>query len=76
MCDRSLCAVFQLIGSFDLNMDGKVSFGEFVQSLWHLQKEDDHRELQRVSVSIRGTDHGLYSEMSVPPERVSQRHAR
>jgi len=28
--------VFALIGNFDLNQDGKISFGEFVQSLWHL----------------------------------------
>jgi len=28
--------VFALIGNFDSNKDGKVSFGEFVQSLWQL----------------------------------------
>ena len=41
--------VFQLIGNFDLNQDGKVSFGEFVQSLWHLQKVDDAREHFEIS---------------------------
>ena len=45
--------MFALIGNFDLNQDGKVSFGEFVQSLWHLQKVDDYKEHMQVSHSIR-----------------------
>ena len=45
--------MFSLIGNFDLNQDGKVSFGEFVQSLWHLQKVDDYKEHMQVSQSLR-----------------------
>ena len=45
--------MFSLIGNFDLNQDGKVSFGEFVQSLWHLQKVDDYKEHMQVSHSLR-----------------------
>ena len=47
--------VFALIGNFDLNQDGKVSFGEFVQSLWHLQKMEDAKEHFMISQSIRGS---------------------
>ena len=32
----SFTVVFALIGNFDFNGDGKISFGEFVQSLWQL----------------------------------------
>ena len=49
-----LYLVFALIGTFDLNQDGKVSFGEFVQSLWHLQKVEDAKEHFMISQSIRG----------------------
>ena len=45
--------VFALIGNFDLNQDGKVSFGEFVQSLWHLQKVEDANEHLMVSQSMQ-----------------------
>ena len=44
--------VFALIGNFDHNGDGKISFGEFVQSLWQLQKIDDAKEVAMVSRSI------------------------
>ena len=49
--------VFALIGNFDINQDGKVSFGEFVQSLWHLQKSDDAKEHYMISQSIRNSQH-------------------
>ena len=45
--------VFALIGNFDFNRDGKISFGEFVQSLWQLQRMDDAKEVMMVSNSIR-----------------------
>lgn len=32
-----------------MNADGKVSFGEFVQSLWYLQKQDDQKDHMMVS---------------------------
>ena len=41
--------VFSLVGNFDTNEDGKVSFGEFVQSLWHLHRLDDVKEHMAVS---------------------------
>lgn len=46
--------VFSLVGNFDTNQDGKVSFGEFVQSLWHLHRMDDVKEHMAVSQSLRG----------------------
>lgn len=45
--------VFNLIGNFDTNQDGKVSFGEFVQSLWYLQKMDDQNDNLMVSQSMK-----------------------
>jgi len=35
------CLVFGLIGGFDANQDGRVSFGEFVQALWVMQQGDE-----------------------------------
>ena len=46
-------SVFSLIGNFDTNQDGKVSFGEFVQSLWYMQQQDDRQDSMMVSHSLR-----------------------
>ena len=55
--------MFALIGTFDLNQDGKVSFGEFVQSLWHLQKMEDAKEHFMISQSVRGVNSNSISKM-------------
>ena len=44
--------MFALIGNFDFNKDGKISFGEFVQSLWQLQRIDDAKDVMMVSRSM------------------------
>ena len=40
----TLCAVFNSIKEFDVNKDSKISFGEFVSSLWSLERRDDEQE--------------------------------
>lgn len=39
------CSVFGLIKGFDANNDSKISFGEFVSSLWTLERRDDELEM-------------------------------
>jgi len=64
--------VFALIGNFDVNQDGKVSFGEFVQSLWHLQRRDDAKEHMAVSQSMLA-DPFASERMSILQNVVSAR---
>ena len=64
--------VFALIGNFDFNRDGKISFGEFVQSLWQLQRMDDAKEVMMVSNSIRTRSiEGTRTGVSVQKNTVS-----
>ena len=49
-----LIIVFGLIGGFDANQDGRVSFGEFVQALWIMQQGDEEDEKQFFSRSMAG----------------------
>ena len=44
--------MFDVIGGFDKDGDGKVSFGEFVQALWKTQNEDEINETMALSQSM------------------------
>ena len=44
--DHFISAVFGIIGGFDANNDGKVSFGEFVQALWIMQQGEEDKQRQ------------------------------
>lgn len=47
--DGYALAVFGLIKGFDENNDSKISFGEFVSSLWTLERRDEEIEIAQVS---------------------------
>ena len=44
--DHFISPVFGIIGGFDANSDGRVSFGEFVQALWVMQQGDEDKQRQ------------------------------
>lgn len=44
-----LCSVFHVIGGFDANQDGKITFGEFVQAMWLAQTREEQEEQQIIN---------------------------